>query len=216
MNKGNAGPRFLCGFYYKYNATECFLSILLYHNRSGGEKGVINKPELVWSASRNHPVKANATLQLGQDGNLVLSDSDGTLVWSTDTTGKSSFDHPTDSLLPGQNLISGRSLIASVSATNWSQGLLSLTVLNGRWVTYTDTDPPQYYYASTYSDSSYYSFDGQTFTALQFPTTPTAQFMIGPDGHLKVYQWAVIDWNEVSDLVMPYVGNCGYPMVFGR
>ncbi|MCD9641566.1 hypothetical protein HAX54_027794 [Datura stramonium] len=29
-----------------------------------GESDMINKPQLVWSANRNHPVKANATLQL--------------------------------------------------------------------------------------------------------------------------------------------------------
>ncbi|KAH0653841.1 hypothetical protein KY289_031519 [Solanum tuberosum] len=188
----------------------------------------------------NHPVKFNATLQLGHDGNLVLTDSDGTLVWSTDTIGKSvsglnltemenlvlfdkrkrtiwqSFDHPTDSLLPGQNLVSGQKLIASVSATNRSQGLFSLTVLYSRWTAYMDTDPPQYYYTSYYGDSPYYSFDGQTFTALHYPTNSTTQFIkMGPDGHLKVYQWSVVDWNEVSDILSPYVENCGYPMVCG-
>ncbi|XP_016498563.1 G-type lectin S-receptor-like serine/threonine-protein kinase SD2-5 [Nicotiana tabacum] len=239
--RGTAGPRFLCGFYCNYNATECFLGVLLFHNRSDGQNDIINFPQLVWSANRNHPVKANATLQLGRDGNLVLADSDGTLVWSTNTTGKSvsglnltergnlmlfdkrkraiwqSFDHPTDSLLPGQSLVRGQKLVASISASNRSQGLLSLTILNGSWATYTDTDPPQYYYTSTYSDSPYFSFDGQTLTALQYPPTSTAQCMkLEPDGHLRVYQWAVIDWKEVSDILMPDAGNCGYPMVCGR
>ncbi|KAG5597332.1 hypothetical protein H5410_038564 [Solanum commersonii] len=216
------------------------LGILLYHIKNNKENDVINKPQLVWSANRNHPVKFNATLQLGHDGNLVLTDSDGTLVWSTDTIEKSvsglnltemgnlvlfdkrkrtiwqSFDHPTDSLLPGQNLVSGQKLIASVSATNHSQGLLALSVLNGSWAAYTDTVPPQYYYSSSYADSSYYSCDGQTFTALHYPTNSTTQFMkIGPDGHLKVYQCSVVDWNEVSDILSPHVENCGYPMVCG-
>ncbi|KAK4714507.1 hypothetical protein R3W88_020414 [Solanum pinnatisectum] len=224
----------------QYNATESLLGILLYHNKYNNENGMIDKPQLVWSANRNHPVKFNATLQQGHDGNLVLMDFDGTLVWSTDTIGKSvsglnltemgnlvlfnkrkraiwqSFDHPTDSLLPGQNLISGRKLIASVSATNHSQGLLALTVHNGSWAAYTDTNPPQYYYTSYYADSPYYSFDGQNFTALYFPTNSTAQFMkIGPDGHIKVYQWSVVDWNEVSDILSPYLDNCAYPMVCG-
>ncbi|KAH0651229.1 hypothetical protein KY285_031348 [Solanum tuberosum] len=240
LQRGNAGPRFLCGFYCIYNATECLLGILLYHNKYDEPNGVIDKPQLIWSANRNHPVKVNATLELGQDGNLVLTDSDGTLVWSTHTTDKSvsgvnltemgnlvlfdkrkrtiwqSFDHPTDSLLPGQNLVSGQKLIASTSATNRSQGLLALTVLNGSWAAYTDTDPPQYYYISYYLESPYYSFDGQAFTALHYPTNSTTQFMkIGPDGHLKVYQWSVVDWNEVSDILSPNVENCGYPMVCG-
>ncbi|CAN4103173.1 unnamed protein product [Withania somnifera] len=237
LHRGNTGPRFLCGFScYK---TTCFLGILLYHNRSDA-KYMINDPRLVWSANRNRPVKANATLKLGLDGNLVLADSDGTLVWSTQTTGKSvsglnltemgnlvlfdkrkrtiwqSFDHPTDSLLPGQNLVYGRKLIASVSATNRSQGLLVLTVLNGSWATYTDTDPPQYY--SDYSDSPYFSFDGQILTALQYPPTSTAQYMkLEPDGHLNVYQRSVSDWSQVSDILSNVAwGNCGYPMVCGR
>ncbi|OIT36407.1 PREDICTED: G-type lectin S-receptor-like serine/threonine-protein kinase SD2-5 [Nicotiana attenuata] len=239
--RGNAGPRFLCGFYCNYNATECFLGILLFHNRSDRQNDMVNFPQLVWSANRNHPVKANATLQLGRDGNLVLADSDGTLVWSTNTTGKSvsglnltetgnlvlfdkrkhaiwqSFDHPTDSLLPGQSLVRGQKLIASISASNRSQGLLSLTILNGSWATYADTNPPQYYYTSFYPLTPYLSFDGETLTALQDPSTSTTQFMkLGPDGHLRVYQWDRIDWKEVSDILMSEVKNCEYPMVCGR
>ncbi|KAM3222408.1 G-type lectin S-receptor-like serine/threonine-protein kinase SD2-5 [Capsicum annuum] len=241
LHRGNAGSQFLCGFCCNYNATECFLGVLLYPNRFDGQNEMINEPQLVWSANRNHPVKANATLKLGQDGNLVLTDSNGTIVWSTGTTGKSvsglnltemgnlvlfdkrkrtiwqSFDHPTDSLLPGQSLVSRKKLIASASATNRSQGLFSLSVHNGSWAIYTDTDPPQYFYASNFEDSAYLSFDGRTLTVLQDPTTSTAQFMkLGPDGHLKVCQWSVIYWNEVSDILAPYVGNCGYPMVCGR
>ncbi|KAJ8532173.1 hypothetical protein K7X08_012096 [Anisodus acutangulus] len=192
--------------------------------------------------SWNHPVKANATLQLGQDGNLVLIDSDGTLVWSTNTTGKSvsslnltdmgnmvlfdkfdrtiwkSFDHPTDCLLPGQNLVSRQKLIASVSASNWSQCLFSLTILNGSWATYIDSDTPRFYYASPYMDNRYFSFDGRTFTALKHPPRPVAQFIkLGANGHLRVYQQGnFFQWTEVSDILMPDFGNCGYPMVCGR
>nr|XP_004243251.1 G-type lectin S-receptor-like serine/threonine-protein kinase SD2-5 [Solanum lycopersicum] len=236
LQRGNAGPRFLYGFYCRYNATECLLGIVLYHNKYNEQDGIVNEPQLVWSANRNRPVKFNATLELGQDGNLVLTDSDGTLVWSTDTIGKSvsglnltemgnlvlfdkrkriiwqSFDHPTDSLLPGQSLVSGRKIVASVSATNRSQGLFALTVLNGSWAAYMDTNPPQYYYTSYYADSSYYSFNGQTFTILHYPTNSTAQFMkIGPDGHIKVYQWSEV----VSDLLPRFVDKCAYPMVCG-
>ncbi|KAM3301999.1 hypothetical protein P3S67_016501 [Capsicum chacoense] len=199
--------------------------------------------QLVWSANRDNPVKANATLQLGQDGNLVLLDSDGTLVWSTNTTGKSvsglkltdtgnlvlfdkvnrsiwqSFDHPTDALLPGQSLVSGKKLVASVSYANSSQGLLSLTVLNGSWGTYISSDPPQFYYASSSPDSIYLSFDGQTLTALQEPLTSPAQFMkLRPDGNLRVYQWdvKVLNWEVISVIFIPYGGYCGYPMVCGK
>ncbi|KAL6328978.1 hypothetical protein AAG906_007268 [Vitis piasezkii] len=87
---------------------------------------------------KNFLVRDDATLQLTQDGDLILRDADGTLVWCTYTYGKSvvglnltetgnlvlfdsnnasvwqSFDHPTDSLVPGQILVLGQKLIATV------------------------------------------------------------------------------------------------------
>ncbi|XP_049387296.1 EP1-like glycoprotein 2, partial [Solanum stenotomum] len=190
-----------------------------------------------------------------QPCNLVLADSDGTLVWSSNTTGESvsglnltetgnlvlfdttnrtvwqSFDHPTDCLLPGQNLVSGQKLTAnltksklqqSVSADNSSQGLFSLTVLNGSWATYIDSDPPQYYYTSDNPDSPYWSFDGHILTALQYPPTSIAQYIqLGHDGHLRIYQldnlennMLGLNWKEVCDILT--LSDCGYPMVCGR
>ncbi|KAK4355330.1 hypothetical protein RND71_024301 [Anisodus tanguticus] len=195
----------------------------------------------VWSANRNNPVKTNATLQLGRDGNLVLADSDGTLVWSTNTAGRSvsglnltemgnlvlfdkrkrkiwqSFDHPTDSLLPGQNLVSGQKLIASVSASNWSQGLLSFTILNGSLMAYIDTNPPQYYYASHYMNDTHLSFDGHTLSLVYFAD----QFLkLEHNGHLQVYKFDrnELDWRVESDVWVSEsnIGNCGYSMVCGR
>ncbi|PHT76790.1 hypothetical protein T459_20312 [Capsicum annuum] len=112
------------GFYCKEERAECFLGIFIaFPYRSPSIERKLMVSQSVRSANRDHPVKANATLQLDQDGNLVLADSDGTLVWSTNTTEKSasglkltktgnlvlldkvnrtiwqSFDHPTDSLL---------------------------------------------------------------------------------------------------------------------
>ncbi|KAB1221142.1 Epidermis-specific secreted glycoprotein EP1 [Morella rubra] len=77
----------------------------------------------VWEANRGNPVRKNATLTLGRDGNLVLADADGRVAWQTNTANKGvvglellpngnlvlhdskgkfiwqSFDHPTDTLL---------------------------------------------------------------------------------------------------------------------
>jgi len=92
----------------------------------------LTSPHVVWSANHDRPVKENATVQLTELGGLVLYDAGGTLVWSTNTTGKSvvgmnltgsgnlvlldhrnmevwrSFDHPTDTLVTGRCYISGR------------------------------------------------------------------------------------------------------------
>ncbi|KAK8469379.1 hypothetical protein PHAVU_005G061160 [Phaseolus vulgaris] len=82
----------------------------------------------VWEANRGNPVGENATFSLGTDGNLVLADADGRIVWQTNTSKRGvvafrllpngnmvlldaqgkfvwqSFDHPTDTLLVGQYL----------------------------------------------------------------------------------------------------------------
>lgn len=85
----------------------------------------------VWEANRGNPVRENATLTFGKDGNLVLADSDGRVAWQTGTANKGvvgfkllpngnmvlhdskgrfiwqSFDYPTDTLLVGQVLKQG-------------------------------------------------------------------------------------------------------------
>ncbi|KAK8603120.1 hypothetical protein V6N13_085316 [Hibiscus sabdariffa] len=92
----------------------------------------------VWDANRNDPVRENATLTFGEDGNFVLADVDGRVVWQTNTANKGvtgirllrngnlvlfdkngnfvwqSFDYPTDTLLVGQSIrINGRNKLVS-------------------------------------------------------------------------------------------------------
>jgi hypothetical protein len=85
----------------------------------------------VWEANRGNPVRENATLVFGADGNLVLANADGRVAWQTNTANKGvvglkllsngnlvlhdskgnfvwqSFDYPTDTLLVGQSLRKG-------------------------------------------------------------------------------------------------------------
>ena len=125
----------------------------------------------MWSANRNRPVRLNASLELTEDGNLILEDGDGTFVWSTNTTHNSvsalnltengnlvlldrhneivwqSFDHATDSLVLQQKLIRGKKLISRVSASNSSQGLYSLSFTIDRIAAAeVESNPPQIYY----------------------------------------------------------------------
>ncbi|KAK1378606.1 epidermis-specific secreted glycoprotein EP1-like [Heracleum sosnowskyi] len=98
------------------------LSLRMGHRRSGSIM------RWVWVANRAKPVRENATLTFGADGNLVLADVDGSIAWQTGTENKGvvglellpsgnlvlynakgayiwqSFDHPTDTLLMGQGL----------------------------------------------------------------------------------------------------------------
>ncbi|KAK0597318.1 hypothetical protein LWI29_024007 [Acer saccharum] len=82
----------------------------------------------VWEFNRGKPVRENATFALGTDGNLVLAEADGFIVWQSNTAKKGvvgfdllpngnmvlydsrghfvwqSFDYPTDTLLVDQAL----------------------------------------------------------------------------------------------------------------
>eukprot|EP01018_Ginkgo_biloba_P037163 Gb_07970 [translate_table: standard] len=133
----------------------------------------------VWSANRHDLVGDNATLKFGTDGNLVLSDADGRLVWSTNTSNKGvvgiqllnngnlvlydsrnrsvwqSFDSPTDSLLVGQSLsIDGvKKLVSRVSDKDGSDGPYSLVMEAGGLALYTSFPNPLPYWTLSYYDS---------------------------------------------------------------
>ncbi|KAH7860441.1 hypothetical protein Vadar_013464 [Vaccinium darrowii] len=215
--------QFISGFYFYYNETSCFFGVIIFATRYDDFRNhtLINAPQLVWSANRDHPVEVNATLKFTGDGDLMLEDADGTLVWSTKTgRNKSirglrftelgnlvifdvnntavwqSFDHPTDSLLVGQKLVSGQKLIASTSSPDFSQGLFSLSI--------------QY-------ENNMFAFENGSFNGQNIPLGSTAQFMrLEPDGHLKVYEWGGAEWNTVADLLTQGIGDCGYPTVCGK
>lgn len=108
----------------------------------------------VWDANRNHPVHEKASLSLGRDGNLVLQEGDGTVVWQTNTANRGvtgikllgygnlvlhdkngrfiwqSFDYPTDTLLLGQSVrTNGRNkLVSRKSDSDGSDGPYSLVL----------------------------------------------------------------------------------------
>lgn len=108
----------------------------------------------VWDANRNNPVKENATLTFGRDGNLVLADVDGRVAWQTNTANKGvtgikmlpngnlvlhdkmgkfvwqSFDYPVDTLLVGMSLRKNgpNKLVSRTSDTDGTNGKYSLVV----------------------------------------------------------------------------------------
>ena len=121
LRKTSTDASFVFGFYCNYDCNYYLFAVLMFPNSSNQ---TIRFPKVVWSANRNIPVQANATVQLTQGGDLILREVDGTVVWSTNTPGKSvvglnltetgnlvlfdsndasvwqSFDHPTDNLVP--------------------------------------------------------------------------------------------------------------------
>ncbi|KAJ1684869.1 hypothetical protein LUZ63_016259 [Rhynchospora breviuscula] len=127
---------FSCGFYQVGNNSFTFS---IWFSKSSNKT-------VAWTANRNSPVNGKGSLLVfRKDGNMVLLDYNGDIVWSTDTSGPStnhaellengnlvitdhggkylwqSFDYPTNTLLPGQpvtlstKLLSENSSLASSS-----------------------------------------------------------------------------------------------------
>ncbi|KAF4363773.1 hypothetical protein F8388_000438, partial [Cannabis sativa] len=107
----------------------------------------------VWEANRGNPVGEGATLTFGTNGNLVLAEANGKVVWETNTTNKGvvgfkllpngnmvlhdskgkfiwqSFDFPTDTILIGQSLLAkGQKLVSRLSEKENKNGPYSLIV----------------------------------------------------------------------------------------
>ncbi|KAJ6770307.1 SECRETED GLYCOPROTEIN EP1 putative-RELATED [Salix purpurea] len=128
----------------------------------------------VWEANRGNPVRENATLTFGEDGNLVLVDAGGRIAWQTNTANKGvvgfevlpngnmvlhdskgkfiwqSFDSPTDTILVGQSLRVGgvTRLVSRASQNENSDGPYSLVMESKRLVMYykSPNSPKQYLY----------------------------------------------------------------------
>ncbi|KAI4338186.1 hypothetical protein L6164_016530 [Bauhinia variegata] len=109
-------------------------------------------PTIIWVANADQPVNGKrSTLSLLKNGNLVLTDAGEFNVWSTNTESSSeflelvlenngnlvlreihgsilwqSFDFPTNTLLPGQQLTRPIKLVSSRSDTNLSSGFYKL------------------------------------------------------------------------------------------
>ncbi|KAH9314146.1 hypothetical protein KI387_022773 [Taxus chinensis] len=133
---------------------------------------------VVWTANRNHPVSDNATLEFTTTGNLVLSDADGTLVWSTNTSNKGavqielgadgnlvmydkknetvwqSFDYPSDTLMIGQSLkiAKVKKLVSRISEKNGAEGPYSLVMEAGGFALYASFPRPVPYWTVSYFD----------------------------------------------------------------
>ncbi|RWR89197.1 G-type lectin S-receptor-like serine/threonine-protein kinase SD2-5 [Cinnamomum micranthum f. kanehirae] len=265
LQRGTISPRFGCGcgFFCNGSCDSYFFSIFIIQSQIK-ERFVSNPeikprvPQVVWSANPSNPVGENATLRLTQEGDLVLHNVDGSVAWSTNTSGKSvigmtiletgnlvlfgknnsivwqSFEHPTDTLLPGQKFMAGQRLIARVSASNWSQGLFYLSVSADGLYAFAESNPPQAYrrYGVTKAKKN-----GKTFMIFKdgslsllwdnhgpdpkgseqgFPLPSSTQYIrLDSDGHLRAYEWTS-EWAVVADLLTEDLGECDYPTVCGK
>ncbi|GLT31707.1 hypothetical protein SLA2020_064250 [Shorea laevis] len=232
---------FVCGFHCKVEENNtCLFAISIFNFTS---IPYVNS-HIVWSANRNNPVGHGAQLQLSQQGDLTLRNVDSTLIWSTNTTGKStsglkltdqgnlmlfdgnnemvwqSFDHPTDSLVVGQRLVSGQKLVASMSDTNWSEGIYSFSIdNNGYFVASAELDATIVYYKS--NESQLRSQMGQFYAELTntsfgvglSPRSGVSFIQLRSDGHFKCFSGFGVDWQNLFE---NQVHECDYPLACGN
>ncbi|KAI3870212.1 hypothetical protein MKX03_025808, partial [Papaver bracteatum] len=132
----SAGRIFKLGFFSPPNST----------NRYVGIWYEFDPRTIVWVANRNKPLKdSSGTLRIAEDGNLVVSDGRGVVFWTTNvfniTTPSNSvaelfdsgnlefrllnnvvwrsFDHPTDTFLPGMNIGGSKIRGKKLELTSW-------------------------------------------------------------------------------------------------
>ncbi|KAI6697220.1 hypothetical protein NL676_017339 [Syzygium grande] len=208
-----------------------------------------NYPFFVWFVSREF-MNDTAQLRLTQEGDLVLLGDHGKKMWSTNTAGKSvvglnltevgnlvlydrndaivwqSFDHPADTILPGQELRPGMKLTATSSAPDGTARVYTFTTDDqiGFVASVRAAYSTQIYY-QTSDVSEMKSDNGQvaalykngTFGEFELPTTSSAQFIyLAADGHLKhyVYDERSYSWNPM-DILERRIDDCNYPFVCG-
>jgi len=135
------GLSFAACFYCAAPCADFYFGVCILQVDSGGFLSWPNAGTLqvVWSANRDRAVRENATLSFTAGGDLLLRDTDGSLVWSTRTSDQSvagmiltksgnlvlfdrknapvweSFSHPADCLLPGQQLVEGSEWLKSTA-----------------------------------------------------------------------------------------------------
>lgn len=120
---------------------------------------------MVWAANRNKPIRGKPCLKLAHEaGDLILQDTDGSLAWSANVgqvnrlelldsgnlilqniknvTIWASFDHPTDTIVQGGYLGSGKALVLSKSQTEFSEGPYMLKMEPGGVVFYASFPSP--------------------------------------------------------------------------
>ncbi|KAH6755971.1 PR5-like receptor kinase [Perilla frutescens var. hirtella] len=163
------------------------------------------------------------------NGNFVLYDSSGRVIWQ-------SFDHPTDSLLPGQSLPPDGELISRASETDFKAGTFRLKMqADANLVLYyveSLNQPRDSYYSSGTSgrgdnvslnlenDGHLYLFDGsyvlQNLTTGGYPVVGTIYLgRLDWDGIIRLYNrslhqednWKSI-WSVTDDRCLPK-GLCG-------
>ncbi|KAM5582573.1 hypothetical protein ABKV19_002809 [Rosa sericea] len=125
----------------------------------------IPEKTIVWSANRDSLVPQGSKVELTSGGQFVLNDAKGSQIWSADSSSTGvfyaamldtgnfvlanrnstylweSFDQPTDTLLPTQNLEQSGILFARLTVTNYSTGRFMFSLQPDGLMLYTTNFP---------------------------------------------------------------------------
>lgn len=151
---------FAFGFYCNRRLYDsCLLAVMILEIKNSSVRAD-RAPQVVWMANQDHLVKDNATLRVVPDKGLVLTDSNGTRVWSTNTSAYSvggmtlrsngnlvlfnssnstvwkSFSHPVDTLLMGQELRGKKKLTSTVAHIKSNRGKFFMSLTNSSLTAY--------------------------------------------------------------------------------
>lgn len=189
----------------------------------------IPEKTIVWSANRDNLVQEGSRIQLFPDGRFELDDPSGQRIWTAAASASppvayaemldsgafvlasnnsavvwQSFDNPTDTLLPGQNLNLGGNLVSSFSGTNYSSGRFGFVMQNnGDLVFYTRNFPMNdvisaYWSAQTVGSGFQVSFNQSGYISLAARNGTVLIFLsfIGASTR-QFYQRAILEYDGV-------------------
>ncbi|GKV52692.1 hypothetical protein SLEP1_g59263 [Rubroshorea leprosula] len=170
-----------------------------------------------WESAGERPILVNGVLFVASTANLKeppASLLNNETVWQ-------SFDHPTDSLVIGQRLVSGQKLVARISATNWSEGLYSFSIDDDGFVASAGSDATIAYYRffmypTRSQTGQFYAELTKISFGLFFPGSGVSFIQLGCDGHLRSFGWVESNWKEVKDFIGDQLNRCDYPLACGR
>uniref|UniRef100_A0ACD5ZEQ8 Uncharacterized protein n=1 Tax=Avena sativa TaxID=4498 RepID=A0ACD5ZEQ8_AVESA len=227
------GLNFAAGFLCASNPTcDLYLFAVLITNiaNDGGIIGPILVTQMichVWSSGNSG--RHVDGMVITEMGNLVLFDHRNAAVWQ-------SFDHPTDTLVPGQSLLEGMRLKANASPINSTENELYITVLQDGLYAYAESTPrPQLYFlhqmqiqrignaltkATLMNGSLSFIWGPDMNEKIRFPVAQYTQYMrLDSDGYLRLYEWSwsIQSWIMVYDILGSMgMDTCDYPTVCGE
>ncbi|KAF8018064.1 hypothetical protein BT93_H3080 [Corymbia citriodora subsp. variegata] len=245
LSRPNSGPSFSCALMC-YNGSSCFFGLYTFQPTQHMED---IRPYVVWFVGYEH-MKDTAQLLLTQEGDLVLLGDNGKKIWSTSSAGKSvvglnltevgnlvlydrndaiiwqSFDHPGNSILPGQELRPGMKLTATLNMPDGTTWVYTFSTDDhiGFVASVRAAHSSQIYYRTSNlskmkSDSRQVRalYKNGTFGEFKFSPTSLPQVItLKGNGHLMLFVYDEFSniWKPM-DLLQNQVDVCAYPFACG-